>query len=57
MRKKFGAAALDIVFGLVVGYLFLDKITGWALNNAFLQSRFSEHDSRVYRVSMVSGAL
>lgn len=42
MRKKFGAAALDIVFGLVVGYLFLDKITGWALNNAFLQSRFSD---------------
>jgi hypothetical protein len=42
MKKKFGAAALDIVFGLVVGYLFLDKITGWALNNAFLQSRFSD---------------
>ena len=42
MRKKFGAAALDIVFGLVVVYLFLDKITGWALNNAFLRSRFSD---------------
>ncbi len=34
-------AALDIIFSMVIYYLFTFKLTDWALNNAFLASRFS----------------
>ncbi len=34
-------AALDIIFSTVVYYQFCFKLTDWALNNAFLASRFS----------------
>ncbi len=40
MKKKFGAAALDILFSSVVYILFMDKLTIWAVNNEMIRRYF-----------------
>ncbi len=40
MKRKLGAAALDILFSMVVYILFMDKFTGWLLNNESIRNHF-----------------
>ncbi len=40
MIKELRSAALDILFSMVVYILFMDKITGWILNNERIRNMF-----------------